>query len=129
DSIRRIKLPEKALKLLALYPQRQLENFVFPLLKPMSEAEVQKNYKASTGGAIALINKDLKIIAKMLDFRFNLTTHIARHTFADHARQKIKDVFEIQKALGHAQLTVTEGYLQNLHDGDVNEALAFIDEF
>lgn len=126
DQIRRITLPKKALDLLDLYPHTNLEDYIFPFIK--KSGNLKKYYKQITGGPVATINADLKDIAKMLDFRIRLTTHIARHTFADHARQRGNDVFEIKKALGHTKLNVTEGYLQNLNDGDISVALSFIDK-
>ena len=37
--------------------------------------------------------------------------HIARHSFADIARQKKANVYDISKALGHSSLKITENYL------------------
>lgn len=37
--------------------------------------------------------------------------HIARHSFANIARQKNANVYDISKALGHSNLKITETYL------------------
>lgn len=37
--------------------------------------------------------------------------HIARHSFANIARQKKVNVYDISKALGHSSLKITESYL------------------
>lgn len=37
--------------------------------------------------------------------------HIARHSFANIARQKKANVYDISKALGHSSLKITESYL------------------
>lgn len=37
--------------------------------------------------------------------------HLARHSFANIARQKNANVYDISKALGHSNLKITETYL------------------
>ena len=37
--------------------------------------------------------------------------HIARHSFANIARQRNANVYDISKALGHSNLKITETYL------------------
>ncbi len=73
---------------------------------------------------IAMVNKYLKKVAKRLGIETHLTTHIARHTFADMARKKTKDIYAIQQALGHSSMKVTEGYLRSL---DINTSDDLID--
>lgn len=40
-----------------------------------------------------------------------VSMHIARHSFANIARQKKANVYDISKALGHSSLKITESYL------------------
>lgn len=40
-----------------------------------------------------------------------VSMHIARHSFANIARQKNANVYDISKALGHSNLKITETYL------------------
>lgn len=40
-----------------------------------------------------------------------LSMHIARHSFANIARQKKANVYDISKALGHSSIKITETYL------------------
>lgn len=51
-----------------------------------------------------------------------VTFHVARHSFADVARQRSKDIYAISKALGHASLSVTESYLASF-DQDAVDSL------
>ena len=60
----------------------------------------------------ALVNKNLKKVASRAGISCNLSFHIARHSFADIARQKGWDVYLISKALGHSSIKVTENYLK-----------------
>lgn len=41
-----------------------------------------------------------------------LVAHSFRHTFATRNRKQVRDVFELMEALGHTQLTTTQGYLE-----------------
>ncbi|MBK7638425.1 MAG: tyrosine-type recombinase/integrase [Saprospiraceae bacterium] len=50
-----------------------------------------------------------------------LTSHIARHSFADIARKKGISVYDISKALGHSSIAITEKYLASLDDGAVTD--------
>lgn len=40
-----------------------------------------------------------------------VSMHIARHSFANIARQRNANVYDISKALGHSNLKITETYL------------------
>ena len=44
-------------------------------------------------------------------FALLLNIHVARHSFANIARQKKANVYDISKALGHSSLKITEAYL------------------
>ena len=37
--------------------------------------------------------------------------HVSRHSFANIARQKKANLYDISKALGHSSLSITEAYL------------------
>jgi len=60
---------------------------------------------------IAICNKGLKAIAKELEINKRLTTHIARHSFADIARRKGISIYDISRLLGHSKTGITERYL------------------
>lgn len=62
---------------------------------------------------ISYMNKMLKRIATELEIPINLSTHVARHTFAELARQHSGDIYGISKALGHTTIQITEGYLKH----------------
>ena len=46
-------------------------------------------------------------------FALLLAFHIARHSFANIARQKNANLYDISKSLGHSSLKITETYLSN----------------
>ena len=52
-----------------------------------------------------------------------LSTHVARHSFADYARQRTGDLYAISKSLGHGNLQTTQTYLKSF-DRDAVDKLA-----
>ncbi|WP_165929512.1 site-specific integrase [Pseudocnuella soli] len=85
--------------------------YIFPFftheLNPNNEQFVSKQVQAKT----SLINKCLKQIAATAGIAKNLSTHIARHTFADLARKKGTGMHDIKNLLRHSRLNTTEGYM------------------
>jgi site-specific recombinase XerD len=57
------------------------------------------------------LNKYLNTLAEMAGITKKVSMHIARHSFANIARQKKANVYDISKALGHSSLKITETYL------------------
>ena len=62
----------------------------------------------------APFNYELKFIARLAGIEEKLTTHCARHTFADMARKNGVDLHTLKGMLGHSSLGVTEAYLKEL---------------
>ena len=62
----------------------------------------------------ASANKVLKALAREAGLRApdEVSFHVARHSFADYARTQSGNVYAVSKALGHANLTITETYLR-----------------
>jgi len=139
SSDRSIKLLPQALKVLKLYEPSKVKDtdFIFPFLD--NKAEYSKLItpddfqKASSDllaflfnkieSQIALYNKALKVIAVRSKIKKNLSSHIARHSFADIARKKVS-VYDIQKMLGHSTIRVTEGYLKSLDNEAMDNAMS-----
>ena len=97
--------------------------FLFPLLKPGDDADGVTLRKRINGKNV-VVNKRLKRLAKLAELDPNgLTFHVARHSYADHARTKSGDLYAISKSLGHGDLRTTELYLKSF-DADAVDALA-----
>lgn len=52
--------------------------------------------------------------------------HIARHSFANIARQKKANVYDISKALGHSSLKITENYLSKFDTTSQDETMKLV---
>ncbi|PAP75288.1 site-specific integrase [Rubrivirga marina] len=76
-------------------------------------------YDTSTPGGLhkalssrnAYANKVLRQIAERAKIEDHLSFHVARHTFADLARKGGWSVYDVNRALRHSSLSITDGYL------------------
>src|SRR5690606_3310262 len=69
----------------------------------------------------ALLNKYLKQLASKAEIHKNISFHVARSTFANQAREKIKDISKIQKFLRHSSIQVTQDYLARISDTELDK--------
>ena len=66
------------------------------------------------------INEGLNTIAKNLGITTNLTTYVARHSWATLAKRNKIPVASIKDALGHTNISTTQSYLADLEDDELN---------
>lgn len=98
------------------------EDFIFPLLRTTEEINPLA-HRQEIESKTSYMNKVLKLIATRLKIYKHITTHTARHSFADLARQKTKDIRAIQQALGHSDMQTTQRYLASLDRGEVSDLI------
>jgi integrase len=137
-SERSIKILPQALKILKLYEadKEKDTDYIFPFLennapysKLISPEDFQKAspelieslYKKLESQAV-MYNRELKTIATKAEINKNISSHIARHSFADIARKKVS-VYDIQKMLGHTSMKTTEAYLKSLDNDSMDKAM------
>lgn len=116
---RSIILSGEAKKILELYSDTavNLDAFIFPILKDGKEPLYDR-----ISNATALINKFLRQLAAAAEINKKLTTHVARHSWANMARELNINMKTIQKGLGHGSLRTTETYLSDFNDGELDAA-------
>jgi integrase/recombinase XerD len=134
--IKSIKLLPQALKILSLYQAKKETDYIFPFLdnnatysKLVSPEDLKKaspelltHLFNKIESQISLYNRSLKIIAFKSKIKKKVSSHIARHSFAEIARNKVS-IYEIQKMLGHTNIKITEGYLKSLNDNEMDNAM------
>ena len=99
------------------------DGFLFPFLRPGDDAD-GVTLRKRIGSRNAQANAALKRLAVLAGMEpEGLSTHVARHSFADYARTKTGDLYAISKALGHGNLQTTETYLKSF-DRDAVDKLA-----
>jgi integrase len=124
-----VRLNEKARALVSHYLATVPGPYLLPWLakyEPVpgrSEQENRQKLFQQIESKTEMINVQLKGIAKLASLELNLTTHIARHTFANLADSRISDKRKISAALGHSKFSTTEVYLAELRQSDVNDAM------
>jgi integrase/recombinase XerD len=98
-------------------------SFIFPFFSDRYDYSNPMYLHNQLGAKTALINKYLKQIAIKAEISKNVTTHTARHSFADIARQKTDNIYNLSKTLGHSSLKVTEAYLASFDEKAVDDTL------
>lgn len=93
--------------------------YVFPFLTSKNSA--QENYKKYRN-VLVWQNNMLKKIADMVGVSQNLTTYVARHSWATVAKEKGISVAIISEGLGHSTENMTNIYLKSFEQGVLDEA-------
>lgn len=86
------------------------DDFIFPILDPRLDYNDEKIVDIEISRATARYNKGLKVIAKKANISKNITTHVARHTFATLLRSKGVDMLDLRDLLRHSNVRETEVY-------------------
>lgn len=123
-----IKLFPEALEIIKKYVnlKNRTTDYIFPLLDndaPYGKAfdwhlkaqlpyEVKKLLLQHVNAKNSLLNKYLGKLAVMAHIEKKVSMHIARHSFANIARQKNANPVDIKSALGQSKLETTMGYLK-----------------
>lgn len=120
-----IPLPPAAQQIASKYASdaQTRGGYLFPILSAGDERDgVHLRRRISSRNA--QFNEALKRVAVKAGLAPDgLSTHVARHSFADYARRASGDVFAISKMLGHGNLATTETYLRTF-DLDAVDHLA-----
>ena len=127
STAKEIHLIPEALAIITQYIdlENRTSDYIFPLLdnkatfakattweeKEQLPYEVRKHLLQQVNSKNSLLNKYLNNLAEKAGIHKKVSMHIARHSFANIARQKKANVYDISKALGHSSLKITETYL------------------
>lgn len=139
NKIRNICIVEEAKSILESYntPGKEPTNYIFPLLKIGTPyfyattqeerntlpADLKKQLFTDISAKTAILNKELKTLAKMAGIDKKVSMHIARHSFANYAMKQGLKSTEIKGMLGHSKLTTTEKYMGEVGPNETDEAM------
>ena len=73
---------------------------------------------------LAKINKELKLLASELEIDADVTTYVARHSFASILKNTGVNLALISQALGHQDIKTTEIYLSKFDDKQMDEIMS-----
>lgn len=118
-----LPLNELSLNILKSYEEnRSSRNFVFPF---MSGSENETNFKIlekKLDSKKTYINKTLKQIATLAKIEKNITTHIARHSYAGFTIEAGNNPAITKRILKHKEQKTTDRYIGNLSNKLIDEA-------
>jgi integrase/recombinase XerD len=109
--IQDILLSEEALQIISCYKKEN--DYLFGL-------EIRSMDDISSANAV--VNKQLKAIGKLAVIEKKISTHMARHTYANHGLLKGIDLRLMQKALGHGSIRTTQIYAADLDNTLLDQA-------
>ena len=120
DDIMSIKLTTEAQEILNSYniDNKSPADFIFPFIKAYNKAIRYKLISAAN----AYVNKYLKYLTAKAGINKSVSTHVARHTWAQLAKTKKINTSVIQQAFGHSSSRTTELYMKDFDDSVLDEA-------
>lgn len=109
DKSHEIPLNDDAITILNRWYERTGEHrFVFGLLEDSFNLQDKEERKRRRLNVNRAIQTSLKTIGDKMELPFNLTMHVARHTFAVLALNRSVDVHKISELMAHSSVSVTE---------------------
>ena len=118
-----LQLSDRAMQIINKYSDYQKKAYYFfPILHykrhitPMQKHNRVRKYCLH-------INHELKQLAKELNITANVTTYVARHSFATILKKSGVNIGIISQALGHQDIKTTQIYLSKFDNEQVDEAM------
>ena len=117
----KLGLSEEALKIIKRYAVES-KVYLFPILNAqLHKTPLQKQNRIHK--MLGKVNKNLKLLAAQLGVEANLTTYVARHSFASVLKKSGVNIALISEALGHSDLTTTQIYLDSFDNEQIDNAM------
>ena len=106
-----IEILEPVQKILDYYKNKgDKTDYVFPIRNKNEMTPIQIEYRKKK--ILQKTNKDLKEIAKLAGINEQLTTYVARHSFATILKKKGSSIEKLSELMGHSSVNVTMTYLK-----------------
>lgn len=116
----KIPLQEQAKSLIHKYGTAE-NPYLFPILSNFHRTEQQKVNRIHK--IISKVNRALKQIGEELNISIDLTTYVARHSFATVLKRSGVSTSLISEALGHSSERVTQIYLDSFGNDQMDNAM------
>ena len=97
-------------------------DYIFPILDKETHKTEQQKYNRRHK-VLAHINTNLKTIAKDLKIDTNLTSYVARHSFATTLKRSGVATSIISETLGHSSEKTTQIYLDSFENTQIDDAM------
>ena len=103
-------------------PLNLKRGYLFPVLHTKKHlTAIQKQNRIHK--LLARTNKDLKLIAGLAKIQMNISTYVARHSFATVLKNSGVNVSLVSEALGHVDLATTTIYLDSFNNKQIDDAM------
>ena len=117
----KLGMSEEALQIIKRYAVES-KGYLFPILNAqLHKTPLQKQNRIHK--MLGKVNKNLKLLAAQLGVEANLTTYVARHSFASVLKKSGVNIALISEALGHSDLTTTQIYLDSFDNEQIDNAM------
>ena len=117
----KIGLSEEAMKIIERYATER-KGYLFPILNAnLHKTPLQKQNRIHK--ILGKVNINLKLIAAQLGVEGNLTTYVARHSFASVLKKSGVNIALISEALGHSDIATTQIYLDSFDNEQIDAAM------
>ena len=126
-----IPLTEQAISILRQWQEkREGCKYVFNLVKEELDLDDAEALYKARNNATKCINQSLVVVGEQIGLPFNLSMHVARHSFAVFALNKGLSMTVVSRLLGHGSTDVTEKvYARFLPETLSSEVARLKDEF
>ena len=117
------KINSNALDLIDKYAyHRKKAIYLFPILDAnVHKTPLQKKNRIHK--ILGRVNKELKVLALELGIDSDITSYVARHSFATVLKRSGVDIMLISEALGHSDLKTTQIYLDSFENEQMDAAM------
>jgi site-specific recombinase XerD len=99
------------------------DDYIFPILNKSIHITEQQRYNRKHK-VLGHVDKCLKAISTKAGINTNLTTYVARHSFATVLKRSGVNIALISEALGHSDLATTQIYLDSFENEQIDAAMA-----
>jgi site-specific recombinase XerD len=122
------KLNDRAKEIVEYYKAQNIgTEYLFPILLKDNLTPLQISNRRQK--CITQFNKDLKTIGMLCNIDFDLTSYVARHSFASNLKDKGIATDTISEAMGHQNIKVTQTYLKRLENSVIDNAMDSLIDF
>ena len=117
----KIGIPQEAMQIIEKY-SKESKSYLFPILNSqIHKTALQKQNRIHK--ILGKVNKNLKLLAAQVGVETNITTYVARHSFASVLKKSGVNISLISEVLGHSDITTTQIYLDSFDDEQIDEAM------
>ncbi|PXX22853.1 site-specific integrase [Arenibacter sp. ARW7G5Y1] len=116
-----IKILQPVQEILDFYKGKNPDtDYIFPILLKEGMTPMQIEYRKSK--KLKRFNSDLKMIASELKIDKNITSYVARHSYATNMKHMGISTDIISESMGHKNLTITATYLKDFDTKVIDDA-------